>query len=93
MTSKHFEHLWEECESLSNNIYKDDSVEKVIEEIKSLLNDYKEIDGSNNPNEIKLSVKNRYLGEIVFLLTTLSIKDNINVYAALKEELILNSPR
>lgn len=93
MTSKHFEHLWEESENLSNSIYKEETTDKVISEIISLLNDFKEIDSSDNPIEIKKSVKNRYVGEIVFLLTALSYKDNINVYAALKEELILNATK
>lgn len=86
----HFEELYNQAETLSSQIYKNLSIEELIKDINDLLQNYKEIDISTHPNEVKSSLKKRYLGEILFLITSISDRDKINVYAALKEEIALN---
>ena len=88
---KHFETLWDESEALVSKIHEKSSHDDLIKLISNLTNDYKEMHSSNLPDEVKSSLKTRYMGEIIFLLSALSQRDNINVYAALKEELFLNS--
>lgn len=88
---KHFEHLWEESEKVISRSHKDKSTNELVVLITDLLEDYKKLDASEMPDEIKISLRKRYMGEIVFLITGISVKDNINVYAALAEELAMSS--
>jgi hypothetical protein len=74
MNDKHFEHLWEEAELVSSKVSKQ-SKEEVIQSILALLEEYKAIE-----NE---ATRLRKFGEILFKLSELSLKDNINVYNAL----------
>jgi hypothetical protein len=92
--TKHFEDLWNESEQLVSKLHKDTSTEDLIKLITNLLVDYKDMSTSTIiPDEVKKSLKNRYMGEIVFLLTCVSLRDNINVYASLMEELRLNESK
>jgi hypothetical protein len=87
---KHFEDLWVDAENLSKEVYKNSSIENLLKSISDLLNEYKETNSSELPEEVKKSLKNRYIGEITFILTSISEKENIDVYGALKNEMTLN---
>ena len=89
----HFEELYEKSEQISSNIHKNTTTEDLIKLITNLLADYKDINLSTITDEVKNSLKNRYMGEVVFLLTAISVRDNINVYAALKQEMNLNETK
>lgn len=91
MEIKPFSQLWEESEKLVSKVHKDTSTNEILKLITSLLNDYKDMDLSEINDDVKKSIKNRYIGEILFLLTYLSSKDGINVYKSLMEEILLNS--
>lgn len=85
---KHFEHLWEDAE----NYYKDTSnatgVSSILEELVLKINLYKTIDESDKfPKDQKDKIKMHTFGEIVMTLAQLSLKDNINSYAALRTAL------
>jgi len=90
---KHFEELWEESEQLALKTYADRPNNILFRELTELLQDYENLDRPDSEihSEIVTSLKKRYMGEIVFLLTAISKTDNINVYAALMEEIKLNS--
>jgi len=85
----HFEQLYEQAELLSKQRNESRSTADIVKEISELLISYSETDAIDS-KEITNSLKNRYLGEIMFLITALSQRDNINVYAALQEQLTLN---
>lgn len=81
---KHFETLWEESEKLTENMYKDIPTDKLVEKIAETLASYSEA-GQIESKEISDSLKSKLIGEAVFMITAISLRDNINVYAALQE--------
>lgn len=98
----HFEELWNKSEDISSKIHKDTNIQDLLKIISNLTEDYKklhllEISPDVNavlgerPEEIKSDMKKRYMGEIVFILTAISAKENINVYSSLQEEIKLRS--
>lgn len=87
----HYEHLYEQAEKLASQINKDISTGDVIDLISSTLGEYNSINISSLPNEVKSSLKRKHMGEIIFLLSVLSERDNINVYAALQDEIRISS--
>jgi len=87
---KHFEQLWEEAEQLSVKVFETKD-KGVIELITGLLENYRDLIDSELPQEVVKSLRKRYMGEIVFWLTLMSAKDNVDVYSALMEEMKLNA--
>ena len=85
----HFETLYNQAEEVSAQKYKDKSSEEIKKQISELLGSYVESETVGS-EEITNSLKNRYLGEIMFLITYLSHKDKINIYSSLKEQIIIN---
>jgi hypothetical protein len=85
----HFEQIYEQAEQISKQRNETRSTADIAKEISELLNSYADAD-SIDSKEITNSLKNRYLGEVMFLITALSQRDNINVYAALNAQLTLN---
>lgn len=82
--ANHFEVLWEQCENFQKDASAKSSVQQVIEELMMKISLYKAIDSKTEiPEEDRQKVKSRTLGEILLTLTSLSLKDNINVYDAL----------
>ena len=80
----HFEELWVKCEEFQQGTNASRDVQSVIEELMLKLNLYKAIDAKEEiPAEDRQKIKSRTLGEILLTLTTLSVKDNVNVYEAL----------
>ncbi len=74
----HFEQLWEMCEKL----HKDSKSDDVVGEILMKLQLYKMLTKQENIKDLQES-KERLLGEIIFSLTKLSLKDNIDVFQSL----------
>lgn len=87
----HFEELWEQSEILTSKLHKNSTINNIINQISNLLNDYNKLHTLCLSDDVVSSLKKRYMGEIVFLITSLSHKDNINVYAALQEEISTNN--
>jgi len=85
MTTKHFEHLWEEAENCHSLYISKSDINSIINEIELKLNLYKSIDNSAIPAEDKEKTKSHLFGEILLSITQLTLKDNINSYKALKE--------
>ena len=80
----HFEELWEKCEQFQQETAASRDVQSVLEELILKINLYKAIDAKEEiPETDRQKIKSRTLGEILLTLTTLSMKDNVNVYEAL----------
>lgn len=78
---KHFEDLWTEAEELFEN--DDQQLSEIITEIKYDLDDLLIVCSSNNPTTEAIIPPEDLLGDIIFNLTKISKKLNINTYTAL----------
>jgi hypothetical protein len=88
----HFEELWEKSEQYHNQNSSEDSPEEILNEVVLKINLLKAIEVKTDlPKEETEQAKSRLLGEILFSLTNLSLKDNINVFEALKTALLGHS--
>jgi hypothetical protein len=80
---QHFEELWEICEKSHQESGENTSHSSILEEISYKVTLYKTISSRDfSPDEL-IKLKSRIFGEILFSLTNLSLKDNINVFPAL----------
>lgn len=80
----HFEELWEKCEKLHQEAGNSDPVSTIVNELMLKVDLYKMIDGKAEiPEEERQKAKSRTMGEILLTLTSLSLKDNINVFESL----------
>lgn len=83
MAKYHFEDLWNKSEEY--HISSDESLIAILEELMMKIELYKNIElRSEISPEEKSKIKNFSLGEILFTLTKISLKDNINTFEALK---------
>lgn len=89
-TIKHFETIWQEAENISSKKLETDNTSNIATEIADLCDNLSAVDEMNADPSAKSSLKKRYIGEILFHLTAISAKENINVYAVLKEQILLN---
>lgn len=82
--ANHFEVLWEQAENFQKDGSANVNVQQIIDELIMKINLYKAIDAKTEiPEEDRQKVKSRLMGEILLTLTSLSLKDNINVYESL----------
>jgi len=81
----HYEELWEKCEGLQKEAGQHIAVQQMMDELLIKINLYKAVDSKVDiiPIEEANKIKSRLLGEILLVITGLSVKDNINVYEAL----------
>lgn len=80
----HFEELWEHCENLCKSSISDSSVSVLVDELMMKLKLYQILDAKTEmPEEERANAKSRTMGEILWAMTKLSLKDNINVFEAL----------
>jgi hypothetical protein len=78
----HFENVWEECEKSHGELTED--VSSIINELILKINFYKAFDfKTESLNEEQQKIKAHAFGELLFSLTKLSYKENVNVYEAL----------
>jgi hypothetical protein len=83
MSAKHFEELWEECETMHSQFNGNDPLSSIMDELSMKINLYKALDYKTLPQEELQKIKSRTLGEILLTLTHLSLKENINVFESL----------
>jgi len=86
--TKHFEDVWMESEQLSKTKYKDTQASAIIDKIKALLDSYDTLNTFAETADIRQSLKTQYMGEMIFLISALSYRDDINVWGALTNEII-----
>lgn len=88
----HFEELWEKCENFHKEVEFDEDISPIISEIVMKLKLYEAVEQKIDDSvEDKEKAKSRILGEILLTLTSLSLRDNINVYEALQIALMHHS--
>jgi hypothetical protein len=78
---KHFEEIWVEAENKLKSETELSTVEQICKEISAKIALYSSF--TNYTEDISFA-KNQIFGEIMLLMTQITFKDNIDVYAALK---------
>ncbi len=86
--SKHFENLWEAAEKYYEESSSSTAASSILDELVLKISLYKSIsENASFPEDQKNKIKLHTFGEIIMTLTQLSLKDNINSYAALQTAL------
>lgn len=84
--TQHFEELWEQCEKFhQENGALNEQIS--MQELIMKANFYESMMEKELPQDVKNSMKSRLLGEIIFILTKISLKEDIDTFAALQETL------
>lgn len=79
----HFEELWEKCEKTHIG---ESNMDSILDELAMKINLYRILSEKKEIPDAELQkIKSRTIGEILFTLTNLSLKDNINVFDALSK--------
>lgn len=84
----HFEDLWVKAEDKSKHILKDDK--EILGHLSSIVNELKDIysvSEKSNDKVLVLGIKSKAVGRLLFTLTALSAKENLDVYKSLKDQL------
>jgi hypothetical protein len=83
----HFEDLWEKTEAVASLEFKDEAevLARLASNVSELKDIYRVSVNSNDKNLIK-GVKSKAIGRLLYALTALSSKEEIDVYAALKDQ-------
>lgn len=80
-----FSELWEKSEAFHKQNSSEDSSNDILDEIMLKVNLRKAIEQKEGiSQEDKENAKSRLMGEILFSLTNLSLRDNINVFEVLQ---------
>lgn len=89
----HFEELWEKCENFQKEASEHTQTQQMIDELVLKINVYKAVDAKSDeiPIEERQKVKSRLLGEILLVISCMSLKDNINVFESLSMALQFRS--
>jgi hypothetical protein len=87
---KSFDDLWNEAERRSLQVNKNDDSAYIVYEIQNLCSDIKDsVDPEAleilNKSGIKKPILTDQIGELLFMLTTITARENINIYEALKK--------
>ena len=77
----HFEELWEKCEKTHED---ETTIEAILDELAMKINLYRILSEKKEVPDVEIQkIKSRTIGEILFTITNLSLKENINVFEAL----------
>lgn len=87
---KHFEQLYVEAEELSSETYKDKSTSDLLEDISSICLAMKSVLDSSANEGIKSSLKNRFIGELLFMVTAITSKGDIDSFKELNTQIQIN---
>jgi hypothetical protein len=80
----HFEELWEKCEQIHQASKSEDTMAAMMDELAMKINLYKIIESKTEVPAADLAkAKSHTMGEILFTLTKLSLKENLNVFESL----------
>lgn len=82
----HFENLWESCEKMAGPENAEEILGKISGGIDELRDIYK-VSINSNDKKLVQGIKSKAVGRMLLALTALSAKENVDVYAALKEQL------
>ncbi len=82
----HFEELWTKAEMFSSS--QEDDVPAIVHEIELKVSLYGKMISQDLPPGELLLLKKRVMGEILYSLTKLSAKENLDVFSALHGALV-----
>lgn len=82
-----YQELWLTAEEVSKHSLS--SRDNLYSSIKSIMDDYEKLDKIPAP-EIAKMLKTKKLGELLFKIAELSRLDDVNVYLALQQEILIN---
>lgn len=81
----HFEQLWEKCENFHKENSADNTTSFILDNLLLKVGLVKSVLEKNNlPAEELQQAKKLILGEVLFTLTNLSLKEDVNVFEALQ---------
>lgn len=81
----HFEELWEDAEKLLETETNISELSELVTEFKAKLSIYEALDSTENLSKQDLAkLKGHTFGKLLLLMTQISAKDGINVFAALR---------
>lgn len=83
----HFEELWTKCEEFFQDSSSDADTKSILDELELKFKLYQAVSTKELPETETQQIKTRVLGEIIMTLTHLSLKDNVDVFAALGQAL------
>jgi hypothetical protein len=83
-----FQQLWENAEEISKKLF--ETTHPILVELISKVSRLNEIYEKPNNEEV-MHTKARLIGEITFLLCGLTMKENMNIYQLLNDQVFLNS--
>lgn len=86
-TPPSFQQLWENAEEVSKKLF--DTTPPILVELVSQVSRLNEA-FANKDSEDNKHLKARLIGEVVFLLTALTQKEDVNVYKLLSDQVFLN---
>ena len=86
---KSFEKLWDEAEKRSLQVNKNDDTAFILYEMEYLLHDIKDNLHQDNelPADIKASITSDVVGKLLFMLSTITARENVNIWSALKKHI------
>lgn len=84
---KTFDNIWEDAEKLLEQETSHSSTSQLIKECIAKLSMLDSLSSLENtmPTEDLLRLKSHAMGKVLLVLTQISMKDNINVYTALRD--------
>jgi hypothetical protein len=86
---KTFDQVWEEGEALFKDQVAEDDLDSTLKELELKIGLYRLLaEKKEFPVEEMKAAKMKTMGEILLSMTHLSLLENINVYAALKETVL-----
>jgi hypothetical protein len=87
-TPPSFQQLWENAEEVSKKLF--ETTHPILVELISKISRLNEIYEKPNDEEVR-HAKARLIGEITFLISALTMKENVNIYSLLNDQIFLNT--
>jgi hypothetical protein len=83
----HFEKIWEQAETLSSQTHKNATFPSILDELKVVLQDIRENMQSSIDPDTKVSITKKLIGELLYIISAISVREDVDVYSALKEHM------
>jgi len=86
---KSFEQLWNEVEKRSLQVNKNDDSIHLLKGINVILDEIQNnLDKDNElPEDIKSSITSDLIGELLYNISTITARENVNIWLALKKHM------
>jgi len=86
---KSFEQLWNEVEKRSLQVNKNDDSIHLLDDIGVILGEIQRNIHEDNelPEDIKSSITSDLIGELLYNISTITARENVNIWLALKKHM------